>query len=52
MPSMPRDPDGAERVTPVEARQAVTGHKVINVLGAGLTLAILAGVILYFTVGT
>ncbi len=35
-----------------EARQGVSGHNVRFVLGVGLTLAILAGVVLYFTVGT
>jgi hypothetical protein len=35
-----------------EARQGVTGHNVRIVLAAGLLLAGIAGVILYFTVGT
>jgi hypothetical protein len=42
---------GPERIRPVEARQAVTGHHVFRVLAGGLVLAILAGVLLYFTVG-
>ncbi|MHB2168887.1 hypothetical protein [Alsobacter sp. R-9] len=35
-----------------EARQAVTGHHVWVVLTAGLILAGIAGIVLYFTVGT
>ncbi|WP_188518980.1 hypothetical protein [Alsobacter metallidurans] len=35
----------------VRAKQGVTGHNVRYVLGIGLGLAIVAGVILYFTVG-
>ena len=42
---------GGDRITPVEARQAVTGHHVIRVLVVGLALAAVAGLILYFTVG-
>lgn len=42
---------GGDRISPVEARQAVTGHHVIRVLLVGLVLAVVAGVILYFTVG-
>ena len=42
---------GGGRISPVEARQAVTGHHVIRVLVFGLALAVVAGVILYFTVG-
>jgi hypothetical protein len=34
-----------------KARQGVTGHNVRAVLFTGLGLAILAGVILYFSVG-
>lgn len=34
-----------------EARQGVTGHNVRYVLFTGLVLAIIAGVILYFSVG-
>jgi hypothetical protein len=50
---MDRNSSGTEGidVTPVEARQAVTGHNVIRVLIGGLALAAGAGVILYFTVG-
>lgn len=43
--------DGPEQKTTVEARQGVTGHNVRYVLFIGMGLAILAGVILYFTVG-
>lgn len=46
-----RDGMGGQKITPVEARQAVTGHHVIRVLVAGLALSVVAGVILYFTVG-
>jgi hypothetical protein len=51
---MNRKDDGArpELIRPVEARQGVTGHHVIRVLVVGLVLAIVAGAILYFTVGT
>lgn len=35
-----------------EARQAVTGHHVWVVLAAGLILAGIAGIVLFFTVGT
>jgi hypothetical protein len=35
-----------------DARQGVTGHNVRIVLAFGLALAVLAGVVLYFTVGT
>lgn len=47
--TMPQD--GPERKTTVDARQGVTGHNVRYVLFAGLGLAIVAGIILYFTVG-
>jgi len=36
----------------VAARQGVTGHNVRTVLAVGLLLALLAGVVLWFTVGT
>ncbi|WP_293863575.1 hypothetical protein [uncultured Alsobacter sp.] len=48
---MDRNETGATRINPVEARQAVTGHNVIRVLTMGVGLAVVAGIILYFTVG-
>ncbi|WP_158266737.1 hypothetical protein [Alsobacter soli] len=35
----------------VRAKQGVTGHNVRYVLTIGIALAIVAGIILYFTVG-
>lgn len=49
---MTHDDDRRKVLDPVEARQGVTGHNVRFVLGVGLVLAALAGVLLYFTVGT
>lgn len=34
------------------ARQGVTGHNVRIVLAVGLALAVIAGIVLFFTVGT
>jgi hypothetical protein len=34
------------------ARQGVTGHNVRIVLAVGLALAVIAGILLFFTVGT
>ncbi len=48
-------PDDQTRPTKIgadEARQGVTGHNVRFVLAVGLALAVIAGVVLYFTVGT
>lgn len=39
-------------ITPTEARQGVPGHNVRIVLFTGLALLFVAGVILFFTVGT
>jgi hypothetical protein len=39
-------------LTPTEARQGATGQNVRTVLFAALGLLFVAGVILYFTVGT
>jgi hypothetical protein len=50
--SGPRSNDPPEIKSSNEARQGVTGHNVRYVLGIGMTFAIIAGVILYFTVGT
>jgi hypothetical protein len=47
----PQRADIPERATETEARQGVTGHNVRIVLGVSFTLAVIAGVILYFTVG-
>ena len=47
----PRSADIPERATETEARQGVTGHNVRIVLGVSVALAVIAGVILYFTVG-
>ncbi len=47
----PERADVPERATETEARQGVTGHNVRIVLGVSFTLAVIAGVILYFTVG-
>jgi hypothetical protein len=44
-------PDEPTRRNETRARQGVTGHNVRYVLSMGLGLAILAGVVLYFTVG-
>ncbi|WP_406854162.1 hypothetical protein ABEG18_16585 [Alsobacter sp. KACC 23698] len=44
-------PDEPTRSNETRARQGVTGHNVRYVLSMGLGLAILAGVVLYFTVG-
>jgi hypothetical protein len=43
--------DRPEIVDRTQARQGVTGHNVRYVLFTGLALAIIAGVILYFSVG-
>ena len=48
----PRSADIPERATETEARQGVTGHNVRIVLGVSFALAVIAGVILYFSVGT
>lgn len=45
-------PPGETEIGVTEARQGVTGHHVWVVLTVGLALAGIAGVILYFTVGT
>lgn len=50
--SGPRSNEPPETRSVTEARQGVTGHNVRYVLGIGLTFAIIAGIILYFTVGT
>jgi hypothetical protein len=52
--SMPHiDPrDGHTELNTTEARQGVSGHNVRAVLFSGIGLAIIAGVILYFSVGT
>lgn len=47
----PRSANIPERATETEARQGVTGHNVRIVLGVSVALAVIAGVILYFTVG-
>lgn len=39
------------KLTTNEARQGVTGHHVRTVLAVGLLLALLAGTVLWFTVG-
>lgn len=39
-------------LTPTEARQGTTGHNVRIVLFTALALLVVAGVILFFTVGT
>ena len=44
-------PDEPTRSNQTRARQGVTGHNVRYVLSVGIGLAILAGVVLYFTVG-
>jgi hypothetical protein len=44
-------PDDPTRMNRVRARQGVTGHNVRVVLITGLLLAIVAGIILYFSVG-
>jgi hypothetical protein len=49
--SGPRSDDRSETKPHNQARQGVTGHNVRYVLGLGLTFAIIAGIILYFTVG-
>lgn len=46
------DDDRRVEVDTVEARQGVSGHNVRIVLGVGLALAVLAGVVLFFTMGT
>jgi hypothetical protein len=51
---MSADP-GSQRpeiVSQEEARQGVTGHNVRYVLFIGMAFAIVAGVVLYFSVGT
>ena len=50
---MSADPGGQrpEVVTRDEARQGVTGHNVRYVLFIGIACAVLAGVVLYFSVG-
>ena len=51
---MSADPGGQrpEIITREEARQGVTGHNVRYVLFFGIGCAVLAGVVLYFSVGT
>jgi hypothetical protein len=51
---MTADPGGQrpEIVSREEARQGVTGHNVRYVLFIGLAFAVVAGVVLYFSVGT
>jgi hypothetical protein len=44
--------DGHTELNATEARQGVSGHNVRAVLFSGIGLAIIAGVILYFSVGT
>ncbi|MFO1148400.1 MAG: hypothetical protein U1E62_08485 [Alsobacter sp.] len=44
--------DGRTELSVTEARQGVSGHNVRVVLFSGLGLAFIAGVILYFSVGT
>ena len=39
------------RLSTDDARQGVTGHHVRTVLAVGLLLALLAGTVLWFTVG-
>jgi hypothetical protein len=49
--SGPRSNDQPEVKPHNQARQGVTGHNVRYVLGLGMAFAIIAGIILYFTVG-
>ena len=47
----PKSPDDQTRLSKVRARQGVTGNNVRIVLFVSLTLAVVAGVILLFSVG-
>lgn len=46
-----KDPDDPILIDEVQARQGVTGHNVRIVLFVGAFLAVVCGIILYFSVG-